>query len=124
MTKDYWLSFVAVVSGALIWALVASASGRSEAWDSGMYFAAGIPAGCLLSFALALIEPQRSWRWGVLPMVGQLVWLLLTQGVGNLLPLGVIVFGVLSIPGIIAARIGASMAMRRKQNTNTSGVRD
>jgi hypothetical protein len=116
MTKDYWLSLVTVVSGALIWAMVASASGRSEAWDSGMYFTIGIPAGCLLSFALALIEPRRSWRWGVLLMVGQLAWLLLTQGVGNLLPLGVIVFAVLSIPGVIAARIGASIAMKRKPN--------
>jgi hypothetical protein len=46
--------------------------------------------------AFAFFEPNRSWGWGVLPMVGQFVWMLLSQGPGNLLPLGVIVFGVLS----------------------------
>ena len=48
----------------------------------------------------------------MLPMVGQFVWMLISQGPGNLLPLGVIVFGVLSIPPIIAARIGAFFATR------------
>lgn len=33
-------------------------------------------------------------------------------GPGNLLPLGVIVFGVLSIPPILAARFGAYLANR------------
>jgi hypothetical protein len=49
---------------------------------------------------------------GVLPLVGQLVWMLLSQGPGNLLPLGVIVFGVLSVPPIIAARIAAFIATK------------
>jgi hypothetical protein len=100
------------VCGAAIWIVIALASGRNEAWDSGLYFSAGIPAVCLVSMAIAYLEPRRSWRWGVLPMVGQLVWMLLSQGVGNLLPLGVIVFGVLSIPSIIAARIGAFIATK------------
>ena len=45
-------------------------------------------------------------------MVGQFVWMLLSLGPGNLLPLGVIVFGVLSIPPIIAARVGAFIARK------------
>ena len=72
----------------------------------------GIPAVCLVSMAFAFFEPKRSWRWGVLPMVGQFVWMLISPGPGNLLPLGVIVFGVLSVPPIIAARIGAFIATK------------
>jgi hypothetical protein len=103
---------VAAVCGAAIWILIAQASGRREAWDSGWYFSVGIPAVCLVSMALAFFEPDRSWRWGVLPLVGQFLWMVLSQGPGNLLPLGVIVFAVLSVPSIIAAWIGALIATK------------
>jgi hypothetical protein len=116
MKSDHWLHLAAVGCGAAIWILIALASGRKEAWDSGWYFSVGIPAVCLISLALALFEPNRSWRWGVLPMVGQLVWMLLSQGPGNLLPLGVIVFGGLSVPPIIAARFGASIGKKTGRN--------
>ena len=115
MKRDHRLYLVAIVGGAAVWAFIAHASGRAEAWDSGVYFAVGIPAMCVISFVLALFQPERSWRWGVFPMVGQLVWLLLSEGSGTMLPLGVILFGVLSIPGIVAARIGASIATKRQR---------
>jgi len=38
--------------------------------------------------------------------------MLVTQGVGNLLPLGVIVFAILSIPSILTARLGAYVRKR------------
>jgi len=112
MKKDHWLYFAAAVCGAAIWILIAQASGRREAWDSNLYYSIGIPAACLISMAFAFFRPGRSWRWGVLPLAGQFVWTLVSQGPGNLLPLGVIVFGVLSIPSIIAARIGAFFAAK------------
>ena len=112
MKREHWLYLVAAGCGAAIWILIALASGRNEAWDSGLYFSVGIPAVCLVSMAFAFFEPNRSWRWGVLPMVGQFVWMLISLGPGNLLPLGVIVFGVLSVPPIIAARIGAFIATK------------
>ncbi|MBI3801293.1 MAG: hypothetical protein HY268_30515 [Deltaproteobacteria bacterium] len=112
MKRDYWLYLVAAVCGAAIWILIARVSGRHEAWDTGLYFSVGIPAVCLISAAFAFLEPNRSWRWGVLPLIGQFTWMLLSQGPGNLLPLGVIVFGVLSVPSIITARIGAVIARK------------
>jgi hypothetical protein len=112
MKREHWLYLVAAGCGAAIWILITLASGRNEAWDSGLYFSVGIPAVCLVSMAFAFFEPKRSWRWGVLPMVGQFVWMLISPGPGNLLPLGVIVFGVLSVPPIIAARIGAFIATK------------
>jgi hypothetical protein len=64
MKREHWLYLVAAVCGAAIWILVALASGRKEAWDSGLYFSMGIPAVCLMSMAFAFVEPNRSWRWG------------------------------------------------------------
>jgi hypothetical protein len=116
--RDYWLYLLAAVGGAAVWIFVAIASGRKEAWDSGVYFSVGIPAVCLISMAFGFFEPSRPWRWGVAPVVGQFVWMLLTQGPGNLLPLGMVVFGVLTIPPIIAARIGTSIAARRAGRRN------
>lgn len=112
MKKDSWLYLVAIVCGVLVWALVSAVSGKREAWDSGLYFSVGMPIVCVVSAALGFFEPSRSWRWGVTPLAGQFLWMLLTQGVGNLLPLGVVV-GILSVPSIITARIGASFGNKR-----------
>ena len=117
MKRDYWLSLVAAACGAAVWALIASASGRKEAWDSDLYFSLGLPAVCLMSMALGLLVPHRSWRWGVLPMAGQFAWLLLSEGAGNLLPLGVIAFGIFSVPAIIAAWIGAAIGTRARRRS-------
>jgi hypothetical protein len=71
-----------------------------------------IPVVCLISLAFAFFEPNHSWRWGVLPFVGQFLWMVLSQGPGNLLPLGIVVFGLLSVPAIIAAWIGARIGAK------------
>jgi hypothetical protein len=112
MKREYWLYLAAAGCGAAIWIVIAAVSGRNEAWDSNLYFSVGIPAVCLVSMLFAFFEPDRSWRWGILPMVGQFVWMLVSPGPGNLLPLGVIVFAVLSVPPIIAARIAAFIASK------------
>jgi hypothetical protein len=112
MKREHWLYLMAAVCGAAIWIIIALASGRREAWDSGLYFSMGLPTVCLISMAFGFFEPNRTWRWGVLPLAGQFVWMVLSQGPGNLLPLGMIVFGVLSVPAIIAARVGAFIATK------------
>ena len=107
MKKDYWLYGVAVVAGIIVWVVVSAVSHKREAWDSKWYFLACMPVVCLLSAILGFVEPDRPWRWGVTPLAGQFFWMLLTQGPGNLLPLGVIVFGILSVPSVLTARLGA-----------------
>jgi hypothetical protein len=112
MKKDYWLYGLAIMIGIAAWIAVSTASGRREAWDSEWYFLIGTPAVCLASAVLGFLEPSKSWRWGVAPLVGQFSWMLVTQGPGNLLPLGVVVFGVLSVPSIVTAKIGAFFGNR------------
>jgi hypothetical protein len=115
MKKEYWLYGLALVTGILVWAAVSNATGRREAWDSQWYFLVSIPVVCIVSAVLGFVEPRRAWRWGVVPLVGQFSWMLFTQGPGNLLPLGVVMFGVLSVPSIITARIGAFLGSKRAQ---------
>ena len=107
MKRDVWLYTLAVGTGILTWAAISAMSGRREAWDSPSYFSVGIPVVCLMSAVLGYIEPLKPLRWGVAPLVGQFSWMLVTQGPGNLLPLGIVVFGVLSIPSILTANLGA-----------------
>jgi len=114
MKKDYWLLAASALGGAAVWIVVSGVSGRTEAWDAGLYFSLGMPVVCLMSMAFAYFEPSRPWRWGVAPFAGQFAWLLISQGPGNLLPLGIAVFAVLSIPAILLARVAASVAARKE----------
>ena len=107
MKREAWLYAVAVTAGIIVWIVVSKISHRSEAWDSQWYFTIGVPVVCVVSAMLGFIEPNRPWRWGSAPLAGQFVWMLVTQGPGNLLPLGIVVFGVLAIPSMLTARLGA-----------------
>ena len=118
MKTNHWLYAVAAVSGILVWTLVSAATGRREAWDSGAYYQIGLPALCVVSAALGYLEPDRPWRWGAAPLAGQAVAMFATQGVGNLWPLGLIVTGVLAVPPILTARLGA-FVRRRNSNSGT-----
>lgn len=105
---------VAMAVGAAIWLAISQISGRSEAWDSPLYFSLGMSLACAASFVLGFLEPRWSWRWGVLPFAGQFVAMLATTGFGNLWPLGLAMFGILSMPAILTARLGAYVAMKRR----------
>ena len=104
MKANRWLYVVSALSGILVWTLVSTWTGRREAWDSEAYFQFGIPALCFVSAALGYLEPDRSWRWGAIPLAAQALVMLATQGFGNLWPLGLIVNGVLAVPPILTAR--------------------
>ncbi|MDF0645832.1 MAG: hypothetical protein P0111_17530 [Nitrospira sp.] len=116
MSKPWGLYGVAIAAGMIVWMLVVSFSGRLEAWDSELYFSVGIPAVCLVACILGYVEPERPWRWGIVPLIGQASWMLLSQGAGNLLPLGLVMFAILSIPSILAARLGATLANRKARS--------
>jgi hypothetical protein len=105
---------VAAGGGALLWLATMAASGRSEAWDSALYWSVAYPLCIGLAAALAYAAPERPWRWALAIMLVQPVMLILTSGNSfGLLPLGLILFGVLALPVIVGARIGAWLGRRR-----------
>jgi len=114
MKRDYVLYAIAALIGAVLWVVISQMSGRREAWDSDLYFSLGMSVSCLVSFVFGLIAPERSWRWGAWPFAGQFLAMLAMAGVGSLLPLGIIMFGILSIPAMLTARLGAFIASKRR----------
>jgi len=96
----------------VLWLLTALISGRAEAWDAPMYWTVTYPLAILLAGVLGYRAPRRAWRWGLLVMLVQAPVLLLTSGSSlNLLPLGLVLFAILALPPIVAARFAAGRRM-------------
>jgi len=97
----------AIGSGIGAWVLVCAISGERKAWDSPWYLFVGMPIVCAAAAGLSCVDQTRPWRWGLLPIMAQAVWMFATQGFGNLWPLGIGFFLVLAIPPIAIAYLGA-----------------
>jgi hypothetical protein len=100
----------AVAAGLGLWFIGAEISGRREAWDSGIYWAVFYPISIVACGVLGYLFPERAWRWAPAFFLGQCVAMLLRNGeLGNLFPLGLILFGILSLPGVVVAKLGARL---------------
>jgi hypothetical protein len=109
VSKKYlWALFgISAIVGASIWLVISWVTGKQEAWDSSYYFLYGIPIMMLMAGTLGFILPIRPWRWGITIVFSQALILILQKPMGNLLPLGLVLFGMLSLPVILAAYLGA-----------------
>jgi hypothetical protein len=104
---------IAIAGGAVAWLLTMAVSDRSEAWDSPVYWSVTYPACIALAAALAYFTPERPWRWALSIMLVQPFVMTLTSGGSfGLLPLGLLLFGVLAIPPLVAARAAAWLRCR------------
>jgi len=105
--RQIWLFTASVGLGIGAWVLVSAISGEREAWDSPWYLFFNMPIVCAAAPGLSYTDARRPWRWGVLPMMAQVVWIFAIQGFGNLWPLGVGFFLVLALSPITTAYLGA-----------------
>lgn len=97
---------VAAIAGAVLWVVAAKVSGRREAWDADIYWTTAYPIGIVVSAAAAFLWPsRRAWQFGLTLMLAQAVTLAVTARSFGLLPLGMILFGVLSIPLMATAAL-------------------
>jgi peptidoglycan/LPS O-acetylase OafA/YrhL len=88
--------------------------GRREAWDDSSYFLVSIPLMTLAAGYAGYRARTRAWRWPLALILGQFATLLLLQGFGNLLPLGIIVLVILGVPMMVGASIGARLGRRNE----------
>lgn len=102
------------LAGATLWIATSVISGRTEAWDSPLYFSVAYPLAIALAGTLGYLFPHKAWRWGLTVMLVQAVVHAFTAKSFGLLPLGLMLFGILALPPIIAAWIMATIRRKRE----------
>lgn len=108
-----------VTAGAAIlaWVVPWATLGGMEAWDHRSYFTVSLPLMMLVAGAVGYLAKSHPWRWPLVMLIAQAITaLILNGGPGNLFPIGVIAFAVLSVPIAIAAWAGAWFSTRGKSN--------
>src|SRR5262249_49866842 len=109
--RDSPLPFaISTVASLALWAATATISGRREPWDAGFYWTMAYPAAVLLSGLLGYFFPQSPWRWAVIVMLMQLGVMLAAGSDPSLLPLGLALVAVLSLPAIAVAMVSAKLS--------------
>lgn len=105
----------ASVLGVALWMWATVWTGQTEAWDSSFYWTAAYPAGLVVASVLGFLAPDRPWRWALTLMWAQAVALAFVGRSFTLLPLGLILFGFMSLPPCGMAALGAALQRRRVQ---------
>lgn len=113
--QDTRTLYLALTGGAALWIVTMAATGRSEAWDSAWYWDATYPLCIALAAVLGYRTPVRAWRWGLAVVMIQAPVVMFTSGNSwNLLPLGIAIFLLMSLPAMAAALVAARL--RRWRN--------
>lgn len=109
--KTQGAAVLAAVVGAGLWLLATVLSGRREPWDGGGYWMVAYPLALFACAALGRLFSQGPWRWPLILFAGQFVAMCLRNGeLGNLWPLGLVLFGLLALPGVFFAALAARFA--------------
>lgn len=96
---------LASFAGAVLWFAPALLSGKREAWDSSVYWAIAYPAALIACGYLGYLYPRHPWRWALVLFEAQfLAMCVRNRELGNLWPLGVVLFAVIALPGVFVAK--------------------
>jgi hypothetical protein len=110
---------VAVVVGAALWVTASMLTGRREPWDASAYWAVAYPLAILASAVLGYFYPERPWRWPLALFAAQFVSMCVLNGeLGNLWPLGLVLFAVLALPAVLAAALAARLVDRSREGVS------
>lgn len=110
--RAMWAYAGAIVGGALLWIAAAGISGKTEAWDSSLYWTAAYPLSIGLAGVLGYLAPEKPWRWGLAVMLAQAVVLVFAGSGFGMLPFGLILFSILALPAIGLAYLTARIRRR------------
>jgi hypothetical protein len=102
---------LAIVAGATLWLVSSVLTGKHEAWDAALYWSVFYPAAILISAVLGYTYPDRSWRWALILFESQALAMGIHNGeLGNLWPLGMVLFAVIAFPAVIAATLTSRLS--------------
>lgn len=99
--------WLAAGAGAGLWLLGTALAGWREAWDAPTYLWLIYPASLVIAGLLADRHPEKAAGIGFALFAGQMAVLFVFNPTGGMLPIGVIVFFVMSLPAVFVARMVA-----------------
>jgi hypothetical protein len=101
---------IAAVAGVALWWVATLLTSKREPWDAAVYWVLAYPLAVLTCTLLGYKYPERSWRWPLVLFEAQFIAMCVRSGeLGSLWPMGMLLFAVLSVPGIVAARWAARL---------------
>jgi hypothetical protein len=102
---------VALATGVVLELGIFLATGRSEAWDSDVFWTTGLPIVILIALALGFLARSKDWVWAGLIAPGQVATMMARNGelVSNLWPLTLILSAFLCTPFVGAAFVGSRL---------------
>jgi len=115
MLKRPAIIVLSVVAGVGLELGIHMLSGRSEAWDSALYWTLGLPVVVALSVAIGLVSERSDWLWTFLIVPSQVTTMMMRSGeIGNLWPLAAVLSSILSVPFVAAAFVGSKLRPARR----------
>ncbi len=103
---------IAMAAGAVLWIATALIGGRGEPWDVPGYWTVAYPLAIALAGLLGYAFPVRPWRWAAVVMLMQVVVMLFGSSGFGLLPAGLLLLTVLTLPAIALAQLAAWVRRR------------
>jgi hypothetical protein len=113
---EYIAATIVAGTGIALWLVIPIITGEQAAWDSALYFKAGMPLIMLECTVLGFFFPPRWWQWGLLTALSQAIVMIIKWPTSNLMPPAVLFLFILSAPYFLGGFIGARLKKRIKQN--------
>jgi len=99
---------IAAMAGVAIWSLAGLVIPRREPWDAGLYWACFYPMAVAVAAVLGYRFPQRPEALAIIVFEAQFLAMCVRNGeLGNLWPIGMLLFAVVALPGVAAAKLVA-----------------
>lgn len=106
---------LAIATGAALELGVQIATGRREAWDSGVYWTVGLPCAVVVAAAIGYGSVRTEWLSTALIVPSQVFTMMVRSGEpGGLWPLAVALSAILSAPFVAAAFVASRLARARR----------
>ena len=104
----------AVATGVVLELGVAALATEREAWDSPIFWFAGLPLSILAAFFIGRRSRGNDWLWaGLIAPAHVLTMMIRNREIGAFWPLTIVFSVVLSAPFIVSALIGSRLAPPR-----------
>ena len=106
-------ALLALLTGVVLEIGVHALSGRREAWDSEIFWTAGLPLAMLAAFGIGWFSRGRAWLATLAVAPAQVLTMMVRSAeFGTLWPLTLILSAMLSAPFVAAAFVGHRLRVR------------